>query len=111
MVDGIALKNTTVCYEDFGFDGDAGSLGSTCDNTGPAQIVPVLKCALCGHSVLGDLEDIGTMVYTDLYEEDDGNFPNYSDKDVWLNGFIAGYNYLAKIWVDSTQKGSRIKDV
>ncbi len=35
---------------------------------------------------------------------DDGLFPNYTDKDIWMAGFEAGYNHLAK-----TQKKSLVK--
>jgi hypothetical protein len=27
---------------------------------------------------------------------DEGLFPNYSDKDIWIDGFIAGYEYHNK---------------
>ena len=49
MVKGEALKNTVHAAEDFG--GDADSPGATLLRTGPAVMVQVWKCPMCGRSV------------------------------------------------------------
>ena len=41
---------------------------------------------------------------------DEGLFPNHSDKDIWVSGFMAGYNYKAarteiEYWDDSLNDG------
>lgn len=48
MMDGQALDNTWVYYDDFG--GDAGQYGTTCSKLGQPVIKKVRKCTSCGHS-------------------------------------------------------------
>jgi len=47
MLRGHALQNTLTGYPDF--PGDSGPV--TVSRTGPAQVVPCLKCIRCGYSI------------------------------------------------------------
>lgn len=63
MRPGIALMNTAFVHGDFpgDYEGPLEDLtptqerlrGQTISNTGPAVVVSVMKCSLCGHSVTG----------------------------------------------------------
>lgn len=39
-------------------------------------------------------EDIAREEFQNVGDE--GLFPNYTDKDIWIDGFVAGYEYAKK---------------
>lgn len=45
---------------------------------------------------INNLEKLASMVFDNTDHGDDNLFPNHTDKDIWMKGFIAGVQYKIK---------------
>jgi hypothetical protein len=62
------------------------------EDTGITKNLEHIFCDRSKHYVNSELEIIGRERFKNVGDE--GLFPNHSDKDIWLNGFVNGAKWL-----------------